>query len=267
MKDAMELRRQSLQKASSGKVNRSKSSLQEASGSKAPMADTAPALQGGAATKASGPLEAASCSHSNTSGQRKVKRKLLPPTLSTKSRPAPPPPPRAVSPCAQPATSSPPRLPPPSDSCAKRSSKQSEEKVSKDGSSRRSARPHKSCNGVKIKDKYPKELNPFGSDTSLPSSEKKSKCDFPPELNPFSEEYNDKEASSYVGDSISKDVKQCDNQHSKTTFTQEESGKLQDIKIEKCSKLKEGDGHCCASELGTCLSNGISSDGTHFIQA
>ena len=222
MKDAMELRRQSLQKASSGKVDVSKSSLQEASGSRAPMADTAASLQGGAATKASGPLEAASCSNNNTSGQRKFKRKLLPSTLSTKSHPAPPPPPRAVSPCAQPATSRPPCPPPPSGRCAKRSSKQNEEKVSKDGSSRRSARPHKSRSDVKTKDKYPKGLNPFGSDTSLPSSEKTSKCDVPPELNPFSEEYNDEQASSGEGDSISSDVKQCDNEQSKTTFTQEE---------------------------------------------
>ena len=261
----MELRKQSLQKASSGKVNSSKSSLQEASGSKAPMADTAAALQGGAATKASGPQEAASCSNNSTSGQRKVKRKLLTPTPSTKSRPAPPPPPRAVSQSAQPATSRPPRPPPPSVRGAKRLSKQDEEKASKDGSSRRSARPHKSRSGVRTKDKYPKDLNPFGSDTSLPSSEKISKCDFPPELNPFSEEYNDEQASSSEGDNISSDVKQCDNEHSKTKFTQEEPGELQDVKIEKCSKLKEGDGHCSASELGTSVSNDISNDGTQSI--
>ena len=247
-------------------MDSSKSSLQEASGSKAPIADTAPLLQGGAATKDSGPLEAASCSNKNTSGQREVKRKLLPPTLSPKSRPAPPPPPRAVSLCAQPATSRPPRPPPPSDRGAKRSSKQTEEKVSKDGSSRRSASPHKSRSGVKTKDKYPKELNPFGSDNSLPSSEKTSKCDFPPELNHFSEEYNGEQASSGEGDSISSDVKQCENEHSKTIFTQGEPGELQDVKIEKCSKLKKGDGHCSASELATSVSNGISSNGTHFIQ-
>ena len=170
-----------------------------------------------------------------------------------------------MSPCAQPATSRPPRPSPPSDRGAKRSTKQNEEKVSKDGSSLRSARPHKSRSGVRTKDKYPKELNPFGSDTSLPSSEKISKCDFPPELNPFSEEYNDEQTSSGEGDSISSDVKHCDNEHSKTTFTQEEPEKLQDDKIQKYSKLKEGDGHCSASEPGTSVSNGISTDGTHFI--
>lgn len=124
MKDATELRRQSLQKASNSDEDSSKSSLQEASGSKFPMADTVPALQCGAATEASGPPEAPSCSNNNTSVQRKVKRKLPPPTLSTKSRPAPPPPPRALSQCAQPATSRPPRPPPPSVKGAKSSSKQ-----------------------------------------------------------------------------------------------------------------------------------------------
>ena len=261
MKDAMELRRQSLQNASNSQGDGSKSSLQEASGSKAPMVDTVPTLQCGAATKASGPLEAPSCSTNNTSGQRKVKRKLPPPT-SSKSRPAPPPPPRAVAQCAQPATSPPPRPPPPSVKDAKISSKHNEEKASKDGGTRRSTRPQKCRNGLKTKNKYPKELNPFGSDTSLSSGKKTSRRDFPPELNPFSEEYNDEQGSSSEGDTISGHVKECDNEHSKTSFTKEEHGELQDANGEKCSKINEGDGHGIASELE---SNDISSDGSHFI--
>ena len=67
MKEAMELRRQLLQKASNSKEDGSKSSL-EASGSKPPMEDTVPALQCGEATKVSGPLDAPSCSNNNTSG-------------------------------------------------------------------------------------------------------------------------------------------------------------------------------------------------------
>ena len=66
-------------------------------------------------------------------------------------------------------------------------------------------------------------------------------------------------------DTISSDVKQCDNEHLKTTFTQEEPGELQDVKGETGSKLKEGDGHHSASQLGTSVSNDISSDGTRFI--
>ena len=177
MKDAMELRRQSLQNASNSKGDGSTSSLQEASGSKAPVANTVPALQCGAATKASGPLEAPSCSNNNSSGQRKVKSKLPLPT-SKKLRPAPPPPPRAVSQCAQPATSRPPRPPPPSVKDAKSSSKHNEEKASKDGTSRRSALPQKCRSELKTKNTYPKDLNPFGSDTSLPSSEKHQSVTF-----------------------------------------------------------------------------------------
>ena len=89
MKDAMELRRQSLQKASDGIEDGSKYSLQEASGSKTPASDTVSTLQRGAAKKASGPLEVAPCSNNITSGQRMVMRKLPPPPISTKSRPAP----------------------------------------------------------------------------------------------------------------------------------------------------------------------------------
>ena len=221
MKDTMELRRQSLQKASKSQEDSSKSSSQEASGSKATLADTVPVLQRDAATKASGHLEAAYCSTNNTSGKRKIKRK---PVRPHPSRPAPPPPPRGVSQSTPPAAR-PPRPPPPSKSKGdvkdvKHSLKHNEEKASKDGSSSRSAHPHKGRSGLKAKQKYPKELNPFGSDTPLPSSEKTPKCEFPPELNPFSEEYNDDQGSSTEGGT---------------------------------------------SEMATSPSNGISSDGTHFI--
>ena len=200
MKDAMELRRQSLQKASDGIEDGSKYSLQEASGSKTPGSDTVPTLQRGAATKASGPLEAASSSNNNTSGQRKVMKKLPPPPISTKSRPAPPPPPRAVSQCAQPATSRPPRPPPPSQKKldvegVKSSPKHNEQKASKDGSSRGSGHPQKCRSDLRTKKEYPKELNPFEFDVdiSLPSNEKTSNCDLTPDLNPLSEEYNDEQ--------------------------------------------------------------------------
>ena len=160
-----------LQNACNSRGNGSTSSLQKASGSRAPMTNNVPALHCGAAIKASGPLEA-------QSGQRKVKRKLvkrkLPPPTSTKSRPTPPPSFRAVSQCAQPATSRPPRPPPPSVKDAKGLSKHNEERASKDGISYKSALPQKCRSGLKTKNKYPKKLNPFGSDTSLPSSEKTS---------------------------------------------------------------------------------------------
>ena len=221
MKDTMELRRQSLQKASKSQEDSSKSSSEEASGSKATLADTVPVLQCDEATKASGPLEAASCSTNNTSGKRKVKRK---PVRPHPSRPAPPPPPGGVSQCTPPAAR-PPRPPPPSKSKGdvkdvKHSLKHNEEKASKDGSSSRSAHPRKGRRRLKAKKKYPKELNPFGLDTPLPSSEKTSKCEFPPELNPFSEEYIDDQGSSSKGGT---------------------------------------------SEMATSPSNGISSDGTHFV--
>ena len=76
------------------------------------------------------------------------------------------------------------------------------------------ARPPKFRSGLRTKNKYPKELNPFGSDTSISAGIKTSEFDFPPDLNPFSEEYNDEQASLSEGDTNRNDIKQCDNEHS-----------------------------------------------------
>ena len=247
----MELRRQSLQKASDGIEDGSKYSLQEASGSKTPGSDTVPTLQRGAATKASGPLEAASSSNNNTSGQRKVMKKLPPPPISTKSRPAPPPPPRAVSQCAQPATSRPPRPPPPSQKKldvegVKSSPKHNEQKASKDGSSRGSGHPQKCRSDLRTKKEYPKELNPFEFDVdiSLPSNEKTSNCDLTPDLNPLSEEYNDEQGSSNKGDAVSCDVKRGDNTKCSSKNNEQKASK---------DGSNRGSGHPqkCHSELKT----------------
>ena len=128
------------------------------------------------------------------------------------------------------------------------SSKNNEQKASKDGSNRGSGHPQKCHSELKTRKEYPKELNPFESDVdiSLPSSEKTSTCDFPPEVNSYSKEYSDEHGYSNEGDSISSccDVKQGDNAKSLSKNNEQKASKDGSIR---------GSGHPqkCRSDLET----------------